>query len=64
MRCCPPSYVDVCQLNNNNNIGNNNNNINNNNNNNNNAAAYLHWSICKDHDIEITMVADIGTTHK
>ena len=20
----------------------------------NNAAAYLHWSICKDHDIEIT----------
>ena len=24
------------------------------NNNNNKAAAYLHWSICKDHDIEIT----------
>ena len=34
------------------------NNNNNNNNNNisrhNNAAAYLHWRICKDHDIEIT----------
>ena len=32
----------------------NNNNNNNNNNKHNNAAAYLHWSICTDHDIEIT----------
>ena len=27
----------------------------------NNAAAYLHWSICKDHDIEITLRQMVST---